>query len=56
MRQLLLYTYLYINSTVICACLMSADIFVKQQADEGSFTPSKALRLQEMPDMLLLKY
>ena len=38
---------------VICACLTCADVYVERQADEGSLTPSEALQLEEVPDMLL---
>ena len=38
---------------VVSVCLTSDDIYEKRQADEGYLTPSKALQLQEMHDMLL---
>ena len=37
------FTLIY-TSIVICACLTCADIYVKQQEDEGSITPSEALQ------------
>ena len=49
----MLYTYFCINGNSLCACLTCANIYVKLHADEGSLTPSEALQLQEMPDMLL---
>ena len=40
---------------VMCACLTCADIYAKEQADQGSLTPSEALQSEEIPNMLLFK-
>ena len=37
------FTLIY-TSIIICACLICADIYVKQQADEESLTPPKTLQ------------